>query len=437
MYKASFYTLGCKVSLYETEAIAESFEMLGFQIVPFGEAADITVVNTCTVTAESDAKSRKYIRRAHKISPDGKTIVIGCYSQRAPDEAASLPGVACVLGTKDKMTAPHIALSLLSGELSAPVINVGELSGIGFEPMQVKSPARTRGFVKIEDGCECKCTYCAIAAARGPVRSKPMDDVLREVCHLYENGTLEVVLTGIETGSWGADLTDGHSLGDLVVEIDRLCPNIRIRLGSMAPELLTHEFIDKVSSTRAMVPHLHISMQSASDKILRLMKRRYSLDMACRSIDYAREKMPRLLLTADLMVGFPGEDDEDFQKTLDFVERYELLSAHVFAYSKRAGTPAAGYADQVPDSVKKERSRALIAASEAARDRLLSRMASSGDALSVIFETASDGGYIGHSDSYIEVYAECERDVTGKLYSVKPISCKDGVIYGKILNFNN
>lgn len=437
MYKASFYTLGCKVSLYETEAVAEKFEKLGFQTVPFGECADVTVINTCTVTAESDAKSRKYIRRAHRISPDGKIIVVGCYSQRAPSEVASLPGVACVLGTKDKMTAPDIALSLLSGELTPPIVNVTELSGADFEPMQVKSPKRTRGFVKIEDGCECKCTYCAISAARGPVRSKPREDVLREVSHLYGAGVGEVVLTGIETASYGADFKEKYTLGELITDIGALCPNIRVRLGSMAPELLTRDFIDKVSAESCMVPHFHISMQSASDKILRLMKRRYSLKMALDNIDYAKEKMPRLMLTADLMVGFPGEDDEDFQATLDFVSRAGLLSAHVFAYSRRDGTPAASYDRQIPDTVKRERSRALIKECQRVGDGVLRSVVESGEMLHVIFEEKCDGGYIGHSDSYIEVVAECERDVSGELHAVIPESHRNGIIYGKIADFNN
>ena len=437
MYKASFYTLGCKVSLYETEAITEKFEDLGFETVAFGEVADVTVINTCTVTAESDAKSRKYIRRAHRISADGKIIVIGCYSQRAPDEVLKLPGVSCVLGTKDKMTAPDLALSLLSGDLTPPVVNVTELSGADFEPMQVKSPKRTRGFVKIEDGCECKCTYCAISSARGPVRSKAREEVLREVSHLYENGIKEVVLTGIETGSWGADLDKKYTLGDLIADIGTLCPNIRVRLGSMAPELLTNAFIDKVSSLPCMVPHFHISMQSASDKILRLMKRRYSLKMALDNIDYAKKQMPRLMLTADLMVGFPTEDDEDFQATLDFVSRVRLLSAHVFAYSKREGTPAASYEGQVPDTVKRERSAALIKEVGRVRDDILSEVVASALPMPVIFEQRVKDGYIGHSDSYIEVVAECERDISGKLHSVIPTSHKDGVIYGKIADFSN
>ena len=244
------------------------------------------------------------------------------------------------------------------------------------------------------------------------------------------------MLTGIETGSWGVDLGKDYRLGDLISDIGAACPDIRVRLGSMAPELLTDAFIDKVSAEKCMVPHFHVSMQSASDKILRLMKRRYSLAMAMRAIDKIREKMPRVMLTADLMVGFPGEDDDDFQATLDFVRRARLLSAHVFAYSKREGTPAADFKDQVPDSVKRERSRMLTLEVERVRGEILSDVVERAEILPVIFEERDDGGYVGHSDSYIEVVAECEGDAVGKLLSVVPTSHKNGIVYGKIIEFD-
>ena len=436
MHKASLYTLGCKVSLYETEAIAEGLESHGFEIVPYDTPADICIINTCTVTAESDAKSRKYIRRAHRINPDCKIIVIGCYSQRSPDEVSAIEGVAYTLGTADKMKSVGIALGLLDGTIPTGGVSVGELSATPFEPMQVKSPRRTRGFVKIEDGCECKCTYCAIADARGPVRSKAPEDVLREVSHLYSSGILEVVLTGIETGSYGKDLGTSYGLGELMTDIDRLCPGIRVRLGSMAPELLTREFIDKVSALKCTVPHFHISMQSASSEVLRRMKRRYSAEKAIETIDYIKQKMPRVMLTADLMVGFPGESEENFLETVDFVARARLLSAHIFAYSKRHGTPAADYPEQVADAVKRERSARLQAKAREVQREVLGEVIERGEALSVIFETKEPCGYRGHSDSFIEVVAEFSEDVCGRLCTVVPKAECDGVIYGEIIKID-
>ena len=435
MYNVGLYTLGCKVSLYETEAIGEAFEAAGFQVCPFDQVCDVYVINTCTVTAESDAKSRKYIRRATRKNPDAVVIVVGCYSQRAPDEVARIEGVSAVLGTADKMKAVEVAERLLNaeGRRQNAEYMVTNLEDAEFEPMCVKSAPRTRAYVKIEDGCECKCTYCAISAARGPVRSKNPEEVISEVEGLYKNGTLEIVLTGIETGSYGADFKEKYDLADLICQLDERHSCERIRLGSMAPELLTAKFIDRIADTKIMVPHFHISMQSGADNVLRGMKRRYNRAMALKNIAHIREKMPGVMLTADLMVGFPGESEEDFLDTLRFVGEAGLLDAHVFAYSKREGTPAATYENQVPEQLKKERSARLIAECARVRDDILESVVTSGKPLSVIMETRKGSALHGHSDSYIEVCAESKEDKRGDLVSVKPLYHKNGVIYGEII----
>ena len=435
MYKVGLYTLGCKVSLYETEAIGEAFEAAGFQVCPFDQVCDVYVINTCTVTAESDAKSRKYIRRATRKNPHAVVIVVGCYSQRSPDEVAGIEGVSAVLGTADKMKAVEVAERLLNAEFKIQNAEcmVTNLEDAEFEPMCVKSAPRTRAYVKIEDGCECKCTYCAISAARGPVRSKNPEEVISEVEGLYKNGTLEIVLTGIETGSYGADFKEKYDLADLICQLDERHSCERIRLGSMAPELLTAKFIDRIADTKIMVPHFHISMQSGADNVLRGMKRRYNRAMALKNIAHIREKMPGVMLTADLMVGFPGESEEDFLDTLRFVGEAGLLDAHVFAYSKREGTPAATYENQVPEQLKKERSARLIAECARVRDDILESVVTSGKPLSVIMETRKGSALHGHSDSYIEVCAESKEDKRGDLVSVKPLYHKNGVIYGEII----
>lgn len=457
MYKVGLYTLGCKVSLYETEAIGEAFEREGFSVCSFNDVCDVYVINTCTVTAESDAKSRKYIRRAVRKNSNAVVIVIGCYSQRAPEEVARIEGVSAVFGTADKMKCVEIAKQFLNaegrmhsvksieashfgrggtkgdGEGSSAENFVTSLDSAEFEPMCVESAPRTRAYVKIEDGCECKCTYCAISAARGPVRSKKPDEVISEVEGLNKNGTLEVVLTGIETGSYGADFEEKYDLADLICELDRRHSCERIRLGSMAPELLTKKFIDRIADTKIMVPHFHISMQSGSDNTLRGMKRRYNRKMALDNIARIREKMPDVMLTADLMVGFPGESEEDFLDTFRFVSEAGLLDAHVFAYSKREGTPAADYENQIPEQVKKERSARLIAECSRVRDEILGSVVEDGKPLAVILETKKGNLYHGHSDSYIEVCAESKNDRCGDLVLVKPVSHQNGVIYGEIL----
>ena len=436
MRKVGLYTLGCKVSLYETEAVGEAFLAAGYTVCPFDEVCDVYVINTCTVTAESDAKSRKYIRRAIRKNPEAVVIVIGCYSQRAPDEVGKIEGVSAVIGTEDKMRCVQIAENLLDSKFenrNSKLVRVTSLENAVFEPMCIKSAPRTRAYVKIEDGCECKCTYCAISAARGPVRSKKPEQVISEVEGLYKNGTLEIVLTGIETGSYGADFEEKYDLADLICQLDERHSCERIRLGSMAPELLTAKFIDRIADTKIMVPHFHISMQSGSDNVIRGMKRRYNRKMALDNIARIREKMPEVMLTADLMVGFPGESEEDFLDTLAFVREAKLLDAHVFAYSKREGTPAATYENQVPEQVKKERSARLIAECARVRDEALQSVIHSGKLLSVIMETKKGSSYHGHSDSYIEVSAESKKDLRGELVWVKPLRHEKGIIYGEII----
>ena len=432
MYTVGLYTLGCKVSLYETEAISESFAEAGFEIRPFDEVCDVYIINTCTVTAESDAKSRKYIRRAIRKNPNAVVIVVGCYSQRAPKEVAAIEGVSAVIGTQSKMRCVEIAQNIISKSKLQASNFVTDLTGASFEPMCVKNAPRTRAYVKIEDGCECKCTYCAISGARGPVRSKPSEDVISEVEGLYRNGTREIVLTGIETGSYGADFDKKYDLADLLSELDRRCSCERIRLGSMAPELLSEKFISRVGNLKILVPHVHISMQSGSDSVLRGMKRRYNRKTALENIARIREYKPDTMFTADLMVGFPGETEDDFLDTLKFVREARLLDAHVFAYSKRDGTPAATYENQVAESVKHERSARLIAEKNAVRDEILSSVVESGKALSCIAETCENGIYTAHSDSYIEVRFEGKEGLSGEVIDILPISHKDGVIYGKI-----
>lgn len=430
-YTVGLYTLGCKVSLYETEAVAEAFADAGFEIRSFDEVCDVYVINTCTVTAESDAKSRKYIRRAIKKNPSAAVIVMGCYSQRSPDEVAAIEGVGAVIGTADKLLAVSAALKFINEK--EKTLSVGSLDGAEFEKMCIRRAPRTRGYVKIEDGCECKCTYCAISAARGPVRSKRPEDVIAEVEALYRGGTREIVLTGIETGSYGADLGD-TSLAELICELDARHSCERIRLGSMAPELLSERFISRVVGLGILVPHFHVSMQSGSDNVLRNMKRRYNRRMALDNISRIRKYMPRVMLTADLMVGFPGESEEDFLDTVEFVKEARLLDAHVFAYSRRSGTPAAEFKNQIPESVKRERSAALIREVAAVRDSVLDGVCASGETLPTVFEERCGEYFVGHSDSYIEVRVVSDRDIKGELLPVCPMRHEGGVVYGCIVD---
>lgn len=437
MNTVALYTLGCKVSQYETEAIAEGFEARGFRVVPFDDVADVYVVNTCTVTAESDRKSRQIVRRAIKKNPDALVMITGCYSQVSPDELLAIRGVAYVGGTDRKMQIPEEACRLLAaraaGKRPSPICDVVPLKGISFEKMSVKHAPRTRAYVKIEDGCECRCAYCAIPGARGDVRSKAPTDVLDEVKGLIAGGTREIVLTGIEIASYGADL-DGFRLIDLLELLDRECTGVRFRLGSITPEVMREEFVLRLSRLSCIVPHFHISMQSGSDAVLRGMKRRYNAKQALDALDRLRAAIPDVRFTTDMMTGFPGEGEREFAETLAFTERAAFLDMHIFAYSRRKNTPAATYPDQVPEEVKRERSAALIALASRLRDENLHDLIAKGKPLSVLFETREGEEMIGHSAEFAEVHAVTDEALHGEIRSVLPTHTRDGILYGTIIN---
>ena len=434
MRSVGLYTLGCKVSQYETEAIGEAFEKRGFKIMPFDTPCDAYVINTCTVTAESDRKSRQIIRRAITKNPSAVVAVVGCYSQRAPEDILGIDGVDIVIGTDKKLEVVGRVEKLLDNpDNGKPCSYVSSLDGVSFEPMTVTKAPRTRAYVKIEDGCESKCTYCAISPARGRVRSKLPSDVIAEVESLYKSGTQEIVLTGIETGSYGKDFDFDYDLGDLIVELDRRGSCGRIRLGSLAPELIGKSFVDKVKDAKILAPHFHLSIQSGSDNVLRSMKRRYSRAMALANIEYIKQNIPGACFTTDLMVGFPGESEEDFLDTVSFAMEVGFIDAHVFAYSRRAGTPAATYSGQIPEGVKRERSARLIAVKNEIRDSVLSEIVAKGEPISVILETYDGHSYTAHSDTFAEVRVDADCGLGGEMVLVAPISHKDGVILGKLI----
>ena len=427
------YTLGCKVSQYETEAIGEAFERRGFAVMPFDSVCDAYVINTCTVTAESDRKSRQIVRRAIAQNPDAVIAVVGCYSQRSPDEVAKIDGVNVIFGTDNKLKAVDRVISMLDSGDREVYTSVGSLDDAAFESMCVTRAPRTRAYVKIEDGCESRCTYCAISSARGPVRSKRPEEVISEVRGLYNSGTREVVLTGIETGSYGRDFDEKYTLADLICELEKEGCCERIRLGSLAPELIDRAFVDKVKDVKILAPHFHLSMQSGSDNVLRGMKRRYNRQMALDNVEYIRSNIKGAQFTTDLMVGFPGESEEDFLDTVDLVERIRFIDAHVFAYSRRHGTPAASYEGQIEESVKKDRSRRLIAVKNEVRDSVLDEIVKLGEPLSVILETYEDGEYTAHSDSFLEVSVAAEDGLQGEMLQVIPVSHSNGVIRAKMV----
>lgn len=436
------HTLGCKVSQYESEAIGEGFERAGFVLSSPREVCDVYVINTCTVTAESDRKSRQAVRRAVAKNPRAIVAVCGCYSQASPSEVAKIPGVDIVIGTEGKMQVISAVMECLReragqpGETldTPPRVSVTDLSSASFEKMCVTRAPRTRAYVKIEDGCQSKCTYCAIAGARGRVRSKPREDVIAEVEALYRSGTREIVLTGIETGSYGTDFPEKYDLADLICELDSRHSCDRIRLGSLAPELIGEDFARRVSGAAILAPHFHMSVQSGSDNVLRAMKRRYTAEGALRNIESLRRMNPTSQFTTDLMVGFPGESEEDFLRTVDFVRRVGFIDAHVFAYSQRRGTPAALYDGQIPEEEKRRRSAELIRVKNEVRDSVLEKIVNLGRPLGCILESYDGEFYTAHSDEFAEVKLRAGQGLVGEYVKVIPVSHKDGIIFATLIN---
>jgi len=410
-------TQGCKVNQYESEAIAEAFGAAGFAVISPTLSADVYVINTCTVTAESDRKAGQLIRRVQNQNPDAIVLVTGCFAQADTAAVASIPGVDYICGNDRKLSVVEAAKTLLAaGKNDPPTLAVGKLEEAAFEPMRITRFDRTRAYVKIEDGCENRCAYCAIPGARGRVRSKPLADVVAEVEGLVAGGCREVVLTGIETASWGRDL-EGASLMDLLEAVDVIPGLERMRLGSLYPTLITENFTHRLGALSHLAPHFHLSVQSGSSAVLAAMRRRYTAEEAMAALQRLRKAVPLAEFTADFIVGFPGESDAHFAETLRFVEEAEFLQIHVFSYSRRKGTVAATLPGQIPTAVKKARSAELIAKGLACRDRRLQK-ALEHPHRTVLFETLEEGFALGHTDHFLEVAVPSHRPLHGELHPV-------------------
>lgn len=414
-------TLGCKVNQYESEAITEALEAAGFVQRASHTPCDLYIINTCTVTAESDRKSRQMTRRLIQKNPAARVIVTGCSAQAYPESFATIDGVSAVVGNREKLRVAEIARELMEAKPTRPIIEVPSLDGANFESMTITRFARARAYVKIQDGCESRCAYCAIPAARGPVRSKPMADVIAEVAALTESGCREIVLTGIETGAWGRDLGDLH-LQDLLREIDRIPGIGRIRLGSLDPTVMTPDFVEKIKGLTALAPHFHLSMQSGCSATLARMRRKYNAKQAEAAMARVRAAIPAVQFTTDMIVGFPGETEEEFAESVEFARRAGFLHIHVFPYSRREGTPAASMEDQIPESLKHERVAALSRISEASCFAILDKaLADSTQAFTILPETRGEGFVMGHTPDFLEIKVLTDCPLPQSEVSVRPL----------------
>ena len=434
-HTVGIFTLGCKVNQYESEAMAEKFEERGLSVLPHDRKCDVYVINTCTVTAESDRKARQFIRRAINKNPNAYILVTGCLSQTDPESVAAISGVDFVCGNTDKLSVVDAAVSLLKGgkKNDLPIISVNDIDNADFEIMNIKKFDRTRAYIKIEDGCESHCAYCIIPQARGKIRSKAPRDVLREVCHFVQNGCREVVLTGIETASYGKDL-DSYSLADLLCDIDKIEGDFTVRLGSLDPSSMNQAFVDKIKGLSKLAPHFHISMQSGSSRTLRNMRRKYNADQALANIERIKEAIGGVRFTTDIIVGFPGESDEDFEETVEFAKRVGFLMIHVFPYSKRKNTPAAIAPDQVSQEVKKARSARLIALQSEIRSREFDRILAENKPRSVLFESFDNGVACGHTRDFLEVRVSSDTALNGEIFDVVLTSHNGETFFGNILD---
>lgn len=432
MKKVAFYTLGCKVNQYETEAMIEAFETAGYQTVEYNEYADVYIINTCTVTNMGDRKSRQIIRRALDSNPNAFIAVVGCYSQVSPERVMEIPRVKLVIGTNER--ARIVELVEYAMNKTEKINMVSNIMAVReFEEMPIKNyKSRTRAFLKIQEGCDQYCSYCIIPYTRGHIRSRKPEGIIDEVCELSQNGFKEIVLTGIHVGSYGRDL-ENTSLIDIIERVHQVDGIERIRMSSVEPKTMSDEFIARLSKLPKICPHFHLSLQSGCNETLKRMNRKYTTEEYLQVVKNIREIFTDVAITTDLIVGFPGETEEEFRHTVGFVKEIGFSSMHIFKYSPRQGTPAAKYTDQVAPQEKERRSRVIseiAKESEAAfKNKFLNKKTN------VLFEHKvgeNGNSYEGLTDNYIRVIAQSTEDIKGKIENVKLVSVKEDYMEGII-----
>lgn len=426
----AFYTLGCKVNQYETNAMKQKFIEKDYEIVDFEEVADIYVVNTCTVTNMSDRKSRQIIRRAKETNKDSILVVTGCYAQVAKDELEKIEDIDIVIGNQEKK-------DIVTFVEEKQKEKIEEVSDILYEKEFAEFGAstytdKTRAVIKVQDGCDRFCSYCIIPYARGRIRSRKPEEVIAEIQKLAKNGIKEVVITGIHLASYGKEYKPHISLLELLKEINKIDAIERIRLGSLEPTLMTKEFIEGLVKLEKICDHFHLSLQSGCDETLKRMNRRYTAEEFEEGINIIRENFPNVSLTTDVIVGFPGETEEEFSKTYEFLKRIKFYKMHVFKYSQRKGTKAAVMPNQITGDVKEKRSNKLIELSN--KNQKEQNKKYIGKEIDVLFEE-QDGEYIkGHTTNYIMVYVKSDdKTLEDTIRKVKITNALDEHLIGECI----
>lgn len=432
-HKVAIYTLGCKTNQYESEAMASVFRHHGFECVDFDDEADVYIINTCTVTHLGDRKSRQMIRRAVKKNPDAIVAVTGCYAQTSPGEVLGIPGVDLVIGTRDR----DRIIELVEAAAKSPA-PLNAVQDIMFQSVFEELPildyeSRTRAFVKVQEGCNNFCTYCIIPYARGPVRSREPARIIAEVEKLVGQGFGEIVLTGIHIGAYGAGLRQPVDLADLVVRI-ALIPGLkRLRLGSVEPLDITPRLTGAMAEIRTVCRHLHIPLQSGDDEVLRRMNRNYTTFEFSRLVSAIKGQVPEIAITTDVIVGFPGETDAQFESTYEFIKEMGFSKTHVFKYSPRKGTPAAGYSGQVDAVTKDRRSKRLIALDRENQKRFARRFV--GSSMEVLVEQLVDKDndvWEGLTDNYIRVFLKSNENLQGEFVEARTVKLQGTSLLARV-----
>ena len=426
--RVAIYTLGCKVNQYETQAMEQELLRRGHELVPFEEEADGYIVNTCSVTAVSDKKSRQMIRRCRKLNEHAVVAACGCYVQTHSDEAAGL-GLDLIAGTGDRMAFLDL-LEQAAREKEPLTLLDDALRRRAFEVLPAGGMAeRTRAMLKVEDGCVNFCTYCIIPYARGPVRSLPKAEAVAQTRRLREEGYRELVITGIEISGWGHDLKNGETLIDLLEAVSEAAGDMRLRLGSLEPRTITEDFCRRAVRMPNLCPHFHLSMQSGCDGTLRRMNRKYDAARFYESVTLLRRYFDRPAITTDLITGFPGETEEEFAQTLAFIERCGFAAMHIFPYSVRPGTKAAAMPDQCTAAVKEQRAARAAETAEQMKQAYLRGCI--GQTYPVLFEQEKNGLYVGHAPNYCQVGVRGE-DLHNKIYGVRIVEVTEDMLTGEL-----
>jgi threonylcarbamoyladenosine tRNA methylthiotransferase MtaB len=427
-------TLGCKLNFSETSTISRQFKNVGYNVVRFDQFSDIYVINTCSVTENADKQFKSYVSKALKINQDAFIIAIGCYAQLKPEELANVNGVDLVLGSKEKFKILDYLTDFKKNQSGK--IHSCEISETNFYRSSFSIGDRTRSFLKVQDGCDYKCTYCTIPLARGISRSDKLDNVLRAAKEISDSGIKEIVLTGVNIGDYGkgefGNKNHKNTFLELVTALDKVDGISRVRISSIEPNLLSNDIINFVSNSKKFVPHFHIPMQSGSDTILKLMKRRYLSKLYRDRINHVKQVMPNACIGADVIVGFPGETEEEFMKTYNFIKSLDLSYLHVFTYSERDNTEAVGLNNVVPSNIRSKRSKLLRALSVQLKRKFY--MSQLGTIKNVLFEPENRNGFIyGFSNNYVRIKTPWRSSIKDKIipFELQNIS-DDGLVTGEV-----